>query len=317
MEVVVYPLSGYVNRLQAMASSAILAGELGAHWSFEWNPTDIAPAPADLVFDTSVLEEHLAPRGRVASLVGAAPESVPQGVTLDRDRRVLTLRGHLRGEQAYMPELMLALAERDAFDAIVIVAGGKFAADGISADDFRDRRSDFYANLTLHPDIESSADTQADAVGPTLALHLRYSDRNLEAPTRRQVRHALETLLARSATGRVFIASDTSEERARWMKQVRALGGDPWTSTAADPGRGAALGVHAALIDWRLLGASQGLVYFSASSFAEEAAVASGHFDASIGLSASQARATWLRATAWGRAALTYPNRHWGKENPS
>ena len=42
--VTVVPLSGYVNRLQAIASAALLADDLGAEWRVCWRTDAVAAA---------------------------------------------------------------------------------------------------------------------------------------------------------------------------------------------------------------------------------------------------------------------------------
>ena len=108
----------------------------------------------------------------------------------------------------------------------------------------------------------------------------------------------------------LFIASDTAKERLRWIAITREMGFAPWT---VDPGsllRGDASAAIGALIDWRILGGSQAMVYFAESSFAEEAAVATGNFDSSIGLRASSGRVLQVKAGEYVNALVSYPRRH-------
>jgi hypothetical protein len=68
-------------------------------------------------------------------------------------------------------------------------------------------------------------------------------------------------------------------------------------------------GAHSAMLDWRLLTRAKASVYFAASSFAEEAAVASDSFTASIGLWAGPDRIAWNKSHKFARDVITYPQR--------
>ena len=118
----------------------------------------------------------------------------------------------------------------------------------------------------------------------------------------------------RTAHDTVFIASDSARERERWVSALLQRGLRPWTVRPESVDRSDPISAVGALIDWRILTRSSAMVYFSASSFAEEAAVASGAFDRSIGLAASPSRALWVRGREYATAAATYPTRHgwWG-----
>lgn len=315
-DVIVVPLSGYANRFQAIASASIIADDLGARLAIDWVPDTAAPAPADVVFDPSFLT---AVRGANDKLDEGAVdlESIPLYVDVDEAARAITVRGHLLGEQHFMPHLRTLLEQHPAMERIVFVAGGKFTlAAGETLTDaeaasFRRRRTDFYRWLRLHPTVEAEAAQAAATHAPYIGLHLRYSDRNHQAPTRRQVRGALRQIRQRSQLTSLFIASDDAEQREYWMTESRELGFEPWAAPQSAFARSDPRSTQAALTDWRILGSSEAMVFFAESSFGEEAAVASGHYDDSIGLTASRARTSWVSWKELARAAITYPKRHW------
>jgi hypothetical protein len=313
---IVQPLSGYVNRLQAIVSASLLASDLDADLAVSWQASDVAPVEAVSVFDEAFNTAHLVSPNDVRERWDLDLSTVPQYLTVDRERARISLAGFDLGEQHFMPRLRQAIAGMPEVQQVIIRAGGKFTLDGgavLSSEEaraFARRRHDAYQALPLHPDIERPAAEAAAAHDPFVGLHLRYSDRSHQAPMRRAIAPAVHELVQRTGASSIFVASDQRAERERWLAKARSLGLDPWSIDQGDYPRSDPRSATGALVDWRVLTRSVGLVYFAESSFAEEAAVASAGLDASIGLRASRAQAAWARGTEYANAALTYPRRH-------
>lgn len=317
--VVVYPQSGYANRLQAIASAAILAESINATWHVCWEPQTVAPALAGQIFDHRLVAEHFLSADEARERWELVRSELPLYFTASLDGRRLVVAGHDRGEQSLMPDLRERL-EKQKPEIIAIVAGGKFDVEGDStltsdqARAFRGKRYQQYQHLRFSASIEEAAEESVSTQTPFVGLHLRYSDRSLEAPWRHRIWPALRTVVHDSGSDRVFVASDRARERERWLSYLTKQGLQPWTVHPESVDRSNALSAFGALVDWRILARSSGMVYFAASSFAEEAAVASGAFDRGVGLGASSSRAAWVRARTYAAAAVTYPARHgwWG-----
>lgn len=313
--VVIRPLSGYINRLQAIVSAQLLAEDIGADLWIDWQPSDVAPVSMDVILDPDFCNRHGRSSHEVRTSLGVDPAHLPDHLHEDTRAGVVTLAGRDRGEQAFMPALNGAWRS-GRFEAIVVAAGGKFTLLGgeqLSGDQalrFQDRRREAYARLPLNPGIEERAAEALVGRAPFIAMHLRYSDRSLESPWSRHVASSLSHL--RQATGieNLFIASDTPHARQRWTKRADAMGLRPWSTSPPDVPRSDPRSAWGALVDWRVLTRSSGMVFFAASSFAEEAAVASGHMNRSIGLAATSSRRIWMQGRQWARAAITYPSRH-------
>jgi hypothetical protein len=213
-----------------------------------------------------------------------------------------------------MPSLR-SILDTNSVAAIVISAGGKFTLSGGSLltpgeqETFRHRRHAAYGAISLQHAVEEAAGHLVAEHGEFLALHLRYSDRSLESPWRSRIAPALRRLHEDFGMSSLFIASDTGRERDRWMARAPSLGLRPWCVTEVNASRMDEGGAHSALLDWRVLTRARASVYFAASSFAEEAAVASDGFSASIGLRAGSERIAWNRSRKFGRDAITYPQR--------
>ncbi len=308
----IVPRNGYVNRLQAILSAQALAQSVGASLGIGWERQPAAPVDISAVLD---LRAASAASIELANSFPGAMQAaeVPVGITRGSDGLVF-LAGGMAGEQVLMPALRRELEE--GINELVIVAGGKFWLPGDAylttqqADQFRSVRQELYSDLKLNAEIEDQASKVVSRLPPRfLGLHLRYSDRNQQAPSRRSIREAL-IALRDDVQGNVYIAGDDSSKIAEWHSWLKQHGWNTWvteTSQAADVQSRKAN----ALVDWRILGAAHRLVYFAESSFGEEAAAASGHFDASYGLECNRVRSIAVRSAAHFRNLVTYPSRHW------
>jgi len=287
--VIVVPRNGYLNRLQAMASASILAEQLGAEFSVCWLPQIAAPAPQEVVF-ASESELRFTTESELEQILGFSLESFPRYVNthaVPGIGKVVTLAGHDLGEQPLMSDFAKALRAGD-FDSVVIVAGGRFSMNpggqSVTWDsvDFRNERSTWYRSLALAPEIDSVWPELAGE--PFVGLHLRYSDRSHQTPSRAEIKRAVLNLCRTSGVDRVFVASDSRREREHWCQIVSSLGLFPWVAETDSVPNGEFMGDVLALIDWRILAKAQTTVYFAESSFGYEAAVASGNFNQSVAL---------------------------------
>lgn len=307
-EIVVVPRNGYANRLQAWASSAILAREMGVALSVVWEPESIAPAPFFDLFapkrdqidsfslmTTEVLEQR----------IGEPHSTLPRYLTVDADRRLVTLAGHDRGEQAFMEELELALAHPCQPTVLVIVAGGKFTRQGTL--DFAAQRRAFYRALPWHPTIMQRVTDEIDERPPFLGLHVRGTDRSLTAPTPSRIQAGVGDLVASTGIRSVFLAADSTASRHQWQTILRSMGLEPWTMLGVDLDRSTRAAGVDAIVDWCLLGRSAGIVYSQASSFGEEAAVCCGGLSLALTAGTARQRARALRSLA--ASTITYPRR--------
>ncbi len=301
MKVIIQPQNGYINRIQAIASSALLAREIGADFEVYWIPSAAAPAKPEDIFSLGLLE-----------CFAAEPVawSLEPYLNYDSVSRVVTLAGLDRGEQAFMSELGILLESGVPIDEIRISAGGKFSLGGLGSNSVVDRSGFYRDELRFSSEIESAVESYLSGRGGFLGLHLRYSDRNHQAPTRSQVLKALAEVAQNTGVSRVFVATDSPNELPWWKSELEGLGLAPWCVDGAQVSRQNPRAALSALIDWRLLSKSDGVVYFSESSFGEEAAVASGNFNDSIAVKRSGGRAFWVRIQAYLFAGLTYPKRH-------
>ncbi len=321
--VLVYPLSGYGNRLQAIASAAILAEKLGAELSICWDAQAVAPGKANEVFAQEFCNRYILTSEQAEQRWGCSRANIPLYLNIDRKRRQVTLAGHYRGEQAFMAELPRALADECMPETLVIAAGGQFflpdptESFSVGLTRFRCQRKDFYSQLRFTLEVESAVREQLLSRPPYVGLHLRYTDRALQAPMEGSIRRALRNTTQEAGIEDVFIASDTLGTRERWSAIAAKLGLRPWAVDHKEWNRSNVSAGHSALIDWLLLTSARSLVYFRESTFALEACVAGGSFDRSTGLATSVLRGLLLRGRDYAQRAITYPRRHgWGSSAP-
>jgi hypothetical protein len=313
--VLVYPRSGYSNRLQAMASSAILARRLGADFRVCWETEDVVPDGPEMTFDPGYCAAVMVTAEHCRNEWGIVREELPRYFTSLPEQGLMVLAGHDRGEQVFMPQLRSALSTASRSTTLVIIAGGQFFLDSDASPSvdwnagFRRERHEYYSYTPLNPAIEGAARAQISEHGPYIGLHLRYTDRAHQTPFDREIRAALERASRESGLDDVFVATDNRATREKWSRIVRELGLRPWSVEHGSWDRSVSGSGHAALVDWRILTRSERLVYFAESTFAEEAAVASGGYERSIPLAANALRSTLVRAQELARNVVTLPRR--------
>jgi hypothetical protein len=319
--VLVFPVNGYLNRLQALASAALLARQFEAPLHVCWTHFSMVPGPPSDTFAAGWCDEFILTEDQARSAFHVGLDDVPRYVTTSADGTWIGLRGHDLGEQALMGELLAALEAAPAPVDLVIVAGGSFditdpaALEGQWSETFLAAKRDFYRALPLNPAIEAAAcEFSSSHPRGYLGLHLRYSDRAHQAPTPWAIKRALARQAAETGLTDVFIASDSGRARADWARRVEGMGLRPFHLSGSFAALGAATSAGPALGDWRVLGGSARVVFFAESSYSVEACVASGTWGSSDALPTSRARALGHRGLTLAKSALTYPSRRLSSE---
>jgi len=322
--VLLYPRSGYLNRLQAMASSAILAQRLGADFRVCWETEGVVPEGPELTFDSEFIAELLLPAEIGKETWDRAGTPFPRYLTSLPHEHLIVLSGHDRGEQALMSDLRRAVADARPSSTLLISAGGKFFLDSDDSADpgwealFRGQRHEYYSHMQLHPSIEDAAYEAVRSRGPFIGLHLRYTDRSHQTPFDRSISKALLAASRESNISEIFIASDSRAMRDKWVELVSGMGLTPWSRAHSSWDRSSSGSGHAALVDWRILTRADRLVYFAESTFAVEAAVASAGYQRSYPLASSAMRSALVRSQTLGRDFISFPQRHrWPRRTSS
>lgn len=290
--IVIVPVNGYANRLQAWASASALGADLDVPVQVLWEPEPIAAASGADLFDAALVAASFINTEEVVTLLDAPHPSLPRYlVDAGRSGDALMLAGHDRGEQAFMGDLAARLAQ-GRHRALVIVAGGHFHLPGVG--DPQARRRAFYQGLRWSKEVSRRTDA-AMPEGSFIGLHVRGTDRSVTAPIENQLRKSVLDVAARTGASAVYLAADTREARERWATVCDSLGLDPRSLPAPDLNRGCREAGIDALADWRVLGTSRGLAYSLDSSFGAEAAVAAGSDAVCVGVRATPLR-QWTRS---------------------
>lgn len=306
--IVIVPRNGYVNRLQAWASTEILGARLSVPVRMLWEPEPVAPASANDLFADELVARTCLTTEEVTRLLGVSHEQVPRYLTALPDRQVLVLAGHDRGEQVFMPELAARLGKQPWLTQLVIIAGGRFHL-GSNETEFNNARHDFYSRIVWHPSITHRTQHLSANRPPYLGLHIRGTDRSIDAPSQRAIRQALLDLKQRSGITSLFIAADTGASRQQWQRISRTLGFEPWVTDEHTFDRAQIEAGQDAMVDWLILSRSSGSVYSATSSFGEEAAVASRAYVRGRPLRAGLLRRSARRGSELVHDVVTYPSR--------
>ena len=284
-----------------------------------WEPEPAAPASFDQLFagppTFAGLSHSWLDRSALDEFIGAPHEDLPRYLTMSEDDRFAVLAGHDRGEQVFMDQVV-ALNERVGQPlTLVIIAGGLFHHHRSSPDAeraFTAERREFYSSLQWHGEILQRAAEVSRTVDYG-ALHLRTTDRSLEAPTDRAITSALSHMRSQMGMTSLFIAADTSEGREVWSAKTRAIGFDPWSVDDTDFSRVTLSGGHSAAVDWLLLSRAQGITFAAASTFSLEAATAAGC--QTWPLVASSLTKRLRRGRSHLRNVITYPSRKFNSQS--
>lgn len=304
-QIVVVPRNGLANRLQAWASAAILAAEWDVPLKVAWETESAMPAEAADLFSPTLVQRWFAEPDLVRSLTGSAHSDLPR--YLSRAGSSLVLAGHDRGEQSFMPDVVEALRTSEAPLSLILIAGGKFHLPNTA--DFTRQRGIFYRELSWSDAVNSRFDEGVRGCGPYAALHVRQTDRSLQAPPARMIKDGLARLRALVPERDLFIAADTDAALSHWTTESARLGFRPWSLPDVDRSRTEVDAVIAAAADWRVLAGASGLVHPSVSTFSGEASVASGHPERGIPLEASDRLQRMRSGAELARAAVTFPAR--------
>ena len=307
--VVVVPRSGYINRLQAMASAALLAQHYEAEFKVCWEPQSIAPAAAEVIFNTSFVDQHLLSTYSFREQFGYECSDVPR--YLNCDAHVISLAGYEYGEQFFMPDLQGLIANLKHPLEVVISAGGNFSLS--DPDMACEQRGNWYRNFIFSRAVEQAVKEIIHVNGRYIGLHLRYTDRAHETPLTREIDAAIRKQVDLTGVTSVFVSSDTPAQRDKWLKKLSESGLKPWAAQLSSHDRANELAGVGAMVDWKVLGSAVSSVYFEASSFGREAAVMAGSTATSTALAGHPFHKWKSRGSSVASAVLHYPKNHWGR----
>ena len=261
-----------------------MAEELQVPLSVMWEPQTVAGASADVLFSEQAISRSFLSQHELTAILNTHHDSLPRYLHSDPGHDFLSLAGHDKGEQAFMSTLEGTLQQERQPSTLVLIAGGLFALPRTS--NFELKRNHFYRDLPWNESIVSRAHELLAGRDPYLGVHIRQTDRSMDAPTVRQITRALERLRDASDITSLFIAADSNLAMGQWTERTVDMGFLPWGVPDQSRNRSDQDAGLEAIVDWQLLSQSQGMVYTRASSFGHEACVASGAPAGSLGLTA-------------------------------
>ena len=305
--VIIVPRNGYVNRLQAVASAAILAEDLGADFQMCWESQEVAPAPPEMIFGPAFLDQVALSPHEFQVQVGIDYLDVPK--FLNEDPRNIFLAGYEFGEQHFMQDLRRRIDQLHETKDLVISAGGHFSIDPTA--EATNERGNWYRQLSFATEIATVAKRLIDQHVPYLGLHLRYTDRSHQTPLDRDIKAAILSQVDKTGINSVFIASDTAQRRDKWLEVLSSLELHPWYAESIAINRSHELAGVSAMVDWVVLGHARSSVYFAASSFGHEAAVMAKTVGISSPLSAHGLTRAQSRGKEIWKSLMNYPRNHW------
>lgn len=305
--VVVVPRSGYINRLQSIASSSLLATELNADFRVCWEEQSVAPASASTLFDSRFIDKYFMSAVEFFSEFGLQCSEVPR--YLNQSNGVITLAGYEYGEQHFMEELKVWIQQLNTPQTLLISAGGNFSwgAPEVAIE----TRGAWYRNLVFADSIETPAKNALSLHRSYIGVHLRFTDRSHETPLSKEIESAILKQAEDFGLTSIFIASDSASQRDKWVGKLAKLGLDPWFVDPTSLDRNTEQAGIAAMIDWKILGHAVSSVYFAASSFGHEAAAMAGSTKTSIALPGHPVRRWQSKGRELASALINYPRKHW------
>ena len=304
--VVVVPRNGLANRLQAWASANILAKHWAAPLRVVWEPEEVLPAPADVLFAGSLVSESFSSPNLIRDLTQRGHSELPR--YLSRGDDFVVLAGHDHGEQAFMADLAAMVEASTRPVSVVLIAGGNFHLPGV--DGAHLKRGAFYRGLTWSDDVYDRAASAQPPDVPYLGLHIRQTDRSIDAPSSRSLRGALRNMKKRHPDDRsLFISADSPQALEVWTKVAQREELVPWSLPYVDHQRNQTSGIVDAAADWLLLSRAKALLHPAASTFSTEAVAASSYSGESVALRAGQGLRATRRARELLHAGVTYPAR--------
>lgn len=301
--VVIVPRNGLANRLQAWASADILAKHWAAPLCVVWEPEEVLPAPADVLFTGSLVSESFSSPNLIRDLTQLGHSELPR--YLSRGDDFVVLAGHDRGEQAFMADLAAMVEASTRPVSVILIAGGNFHLPEIDGTHLK--RGAFYRGIRWSDDVHDRVASAQPPDFPYLGLHIRQTDRSIDAPSSRSLRTALGNMKKQHPDVRsLFISADSPQALEMWTQFARREELEPWSLPHVEHQRNKTLGIVDAAADWLLLSRAKALLHPAASTFSTEAAAASSHPEESVALRPVQILRVARRARQFLHAGMTY-----------
>jgi hypothetical protein len=269
---IVLPVNGYMNRIQAIVSGWLLATQLNYEFKVYWVPEKNAPSNVDDIFNADFLQNYFIDSNQWKIFSTLGPNNFPKYLTfLNGD---VFIQGLDKGEQKFI-QRMVNVEIKNHTRNIYIKGGSNFYATIFN--DFTSfqisKKNLFHVNLF-------SADLLVDfnkfkSILPSnyIGLHLRSTDRIFEFPPDKKLLRKILEISVLIDTRDVFIATDNPIVLEKWSELLRHNGLIVHAQTNITYDRTNLGSAKSALLDWLALVNCTSLIQTGFSTFSEEAFV--------------------------------------------
>lgn len=271
---IVIPVNGYVNRLQAIISGMLLASQFGFVFKVYWIPERIAPADIDKIFSSDFVREYSINSSEWLSLAKIETKNFPKYLSIT-DKAVF-IQGLDNGEQKYIKQIF-TVDFPNSSNNIYIKSGSNFYATILNdLPGFQlAKRNRFNLNSFNESLLKTYEEFRLNLPSIYIGLHLRTTDRILEfPPDKKLLKRVLESMKILKISD-VFISTDSVETLSKWTSLLEQHGLKVYSQSSVNYNRSNVDSAQSAFIDWLSLLNCNYLIYTGNSTFSEEASVLS------------------------------------------
>lgn len=295
MKIYVLPVNGYVNRLRAIASASIFATHFGEdRIGVIWNKEKIAPSHYSKFLQQQQDKIQLLDVKELEIRDFPNFKHIPEGISFNRDKRFILLKGGKMGEQFYLAELEKLLEEK-AFNRfrLLIVSGGNFFLSAVTVEQYEKKKSQFYNQLKFSSEVLNLVNKfKYEVTESYIAVHIRSLDLRSKNPSLRQVIKKI-TEINFNKNLPIFIASDSQYKKNKLYRKLVKL--DFTVLTHSGPlDRLKEDSAVSTIFDWIII-ANSSLLICGESSFSEESVFMSCGLTRRIALKPSVFRKFFLK----------------------
>ncbi len=260
-QIEVYPVNGFGNRIQVIASGINSAKKMNLALKIYWTVDEMFPLSSHEIFSTETRKKFHFVDVPINPYV-----KNKIGWTEFPENNQLLLKGGKKGEQ-YFIRSYLRDELKDRYENLIVVAGGFF---DLNSDDFNPNEiRENFSEITFADRIVRECKLiQKKIPGAYSVLHLRYSDKTHESAKVGEVIHYMKK---NSKNLPICILSDDLIKKTEVLKKLQAFSPNTFIINNSNPNRYSIEGLKNSIIEFLLI-VDADTVYASApSTFSHEA----------------------------------------------
>ena len=269
---VVVPVNGYMNRLQAIVSGWLLATQLNYEFKIYWEPEINAPANPEEIFNADFVSDYFIDPTQWSIFTKLSYNNFPKYLTFSNEG--IYIRGLDKGEHKLINR-MFNSDFKNSFRNIYIKGGSNFYSTRLN--DFStfqiSKRNLFHTNFFCSDLLKDFEKLNSILPSKYIGLHLRATDRIFEFPPEKKLLRIILEVSELTKIQDVFIATDNSTMLERWSELLRNNDLMVYSQTNITYDRTKFVSAKSAIFDWLALVGCTSLVNTGFSTFSEEAIV--------------------------------------------